>query len=255
MELNTIIVTQARMGSTRLPGKIMLEVEGKSLLEIHITRLKKCKGADAILIATTLSDNDDLVVEMANKLDVLSFRGSENDVLDRFYKATKPFNPEWVVRVTSDCPLIDSELVDQVISFAKDNSFDYCSNVLVENFPDGQDVEVFKFKSLEYAWENATLDSEREHVTPFLRNNIIGKGLSIFKAQNFDSDNDYSKIRLTVDEVLDFELVKSVVNSLGIDKGWREYVKYIINNNLGSLNGDIVRNEGYLKSLKNDKNK
>jgi len=255
MELNTIIVTQARMGSTRLPGKIMLEVEGKSLLEIHISRLKKCKEADAILIATTLSDNDALVVEMANKLDVLSFRGSEIDVLDRFYQATKPFNPEWVVRVTSDCPLIDSELVDQVISFAKENSFDYCSNVLVENFPDGQDVEVFKFKSLEYAWENATLDSEREHVTPFLRNNIKGKGLSIFKAQNFDCDNDYSKIRMTVDEDLDFELVKSVVNSLGIEKGWREYVKYIIDNDLSSLNGDIVRNEGYLKSLKNDKNK
>lgn len=255
MELNTIIVTQARMASTRLPGKIMLEIEGKTLLEIHISRLKKSKEADAILIATTLSEKDAKVVEMANKFNVFSFRGSENDVLDRFYQATKPFNPEWVVRVTSDCPLIDPELVDQVITFAKENSFDYCSNILIEKFPDGQDIEVFKFKSLEYAWGNATLDSEREHVTPFLRNNIIGKGLSIFKAQNFDCDNDYSKIRMTVDENQDFELVKSVVNSLGIERGWKEYVKYIISNNLGTLNGDIVRNEGYLKSLKNDKNK
>lgn len=254
MELNTIIVTQARMGSTRLPGKIMLEIEGKTLLEIHISRLKKCKEADAILIATTLSDKDAKVVEMANKFKVLSFRGSENDVLDRFYQATKPFNPEWVVRVTSDCPLIDSELVDQVITFAKDNNFDYCSNVLDEKFPDGQDVEVFKFEALENAWENAVLNSEREHVTPFLRNNVIGKGLSLFKAKNFDCDNDYSKIRMTVDEDSDFELIKSVVKASGIEKSWREYVKFIIDNNLGSLNGDIIRNEGYLKSLKNDKN-
>jgi len=253
MELNTIIVTQARMGSTRLPGKIMLEIEGKTLLEIHISRLKKCKEADAILIATTVSKKDEIVVEMANKLGVLSFRGSENDVLDRFYQATKPFNPEWVVRVTSDCPLIDPELVDQVILYAKNNNFDYCSNVLDEKFPDGQDVEVFKFNALENAWTNAVLNSEREHVTPFLRNNVIGKGLSIFKAKNFECDFDYSKIRMTVDEELDFELVKYLVKSFGTDKGWREYVKYILDNNLDSINGVILRNEGYLKSLKNDK--
>lgn len=253
MELNTIIVTQARMGSTRLPGKIMLEIEGKTLLEIHISRLKKCKEADAILIATTVSKKDEIVVEMANKFGVLSFRGSENDVLDRFYQATKPFNPEWVVRVTSDCPLIDPELVDQVILYAKNNNFDYCSNVLDEKFPDGQDVEVFKFNALENAWTNAVLNSEREHVTPFLRNNVIGKGLSIFKAKNFECDFDYSKIRMTVDEELDFELVKYLVKSFGTDKGWREYVKYILDNNLDSINGVILRNEGYLKSLKNDK--
>ncbi len=253
MELNTIIVTQARMGSTRLPGKIMLEIEGKTLLEIHISRLKKCKEADAILIATTVSKKDEIVVEMANKLGVLSFRGSENDVLDRFYQATKPFNPEWVVRVTSDCPLIDPELVDQVILYAKNNNFDYCSNVLDEKFPDGQDVEVFKFNALENAWTNAVLNSEREHVTPFLRNNVIGKGLSIFKAKNFECDFDYSKIRMTVDEELDFELVKYLVKSFGTDKGWREYVKYILDNKLDSINGVILRNEGYLKSLKNDK--
>ena len=179
-------------------------------------------------------------------------RGSESDVLDRFYQAVKDKSADWIVRVTSDCPLIDPELVDDVIRFAQDNNTDYCSNGFVENYPDGQDVEVFKFSALKLAWENALLKSEREHVTPYIRNNSDFNNGNLFKAINFPCDSDFSKIRMTVDEQRDFDLMEILIHQLGTDKTWLTYTNFIIENDLTKVNGQIIRNEGFLKSLKND---
>ena len=173
-------------------------------------------------------------------------------MLDRFYKTVKDKKADWIVRVTSDCPLIDPELVDKVIDFVQTNNKDYGSNTLIENFPDGQDIEVIKFSALEIAWRNAKLSSEREHVTPFIRNNSDFKGGHLFSAINYPCDFDFSKIRMTVDESKDFELIKKLINDLGIDKTWLEYTNHIIQNNLTEINDSIIRNEGLLKSLKND---
>ena len=252
MEVKTILVTQARMGSTRLPGKVLLEVNKTPLLKIHLDRLNKSKNVDKIIVATTDNSDDDIIEKHLKEWGYEVFRGSENDVLDRFYNAVKNLNPEWVVRVTSDCPLIDPLLVDKVIEVTQANSMDYGSNVIDETFPDGQDVEVCKFTALEMAWRDAKKGSEREHVTPYIRNNSDLKGGNIYKAISIKNDIDFSKIRITVDEERDFVLINKIIDELGPNKSWQEYVNYILTGNLTNINGNIIRNEGYLKSLKND---
>jgi spore coat polysaccharide biosynthesis protein SpsF (cytidylyltransferase family) len=252
MEIKTILITQARTGSTRLPGKILKEIEGESLLQIHLDRLKNCKNVNEIIVATTVNEEDNVIFDKAIAWGFSASRGSESDVLDRFYQAVKEKNADWVVRVTSDCPLIDAELVDKVIAFAQEKEVDYCSNGFIENYPDGQDVEVFKILALETAWKNANLLSEREHVTPYIRNNSDYKGGTIFTSINYPCASDFSKIRMTVDESRDFELLEILINDLGTEKSWMEYTNYIIENNLTKVNDQIIRNEGLLKSLKND---
>ena len=252
MVSNTILITQARIGSTRLPGKVLKEINGKSLLQIHLDRLKKCKSVSEIIVATTTNSEDQIIFEKAIESGFSAFKGSESDVLDRFYQSVKDKNVDWIVRVTSDCPLIDPILVDDVINFVHLKNKDYGANILIENYPDGQDIEVFKFSALEEAWKNAKLLSEREHVTPYIRNNSDTKGGNLFTAINYPCDFDFSKIRMTVDEIRDFELIKILINDLGTDKSWLEYTNYIIQNNLTEINDSIIRNEGLLKSLKND---
>tara|TARA_B100000768_G_scaffold161498_1_gene161620 strand:+ start:1687 stop:2448 length:762 start_codon:yes stop_codon:yes gene_type:complete len=250
--LKTILVTQARSGSTRLPGKILKEIKGKSLLQIHLERLKKCNNISEIIVATTTRSEDKIIYDKSIQWGFIGTRGSENDVLDRFYQAVKDKKADWIVRVTSDCPLLDAVLVDKVIVYVQENNMDYGSNTLIEHFPDGQDIEVFKFSALQLAWKNAKLLSEREHVTPYIINNSNKKGCDFFTAINYPCASDYSNIRMTVDEPKDFDLINKLITNLGTDQSWLEYTKYIINNNLSSINGNIIRNEGFLKSLKND---
>lgn len=252
MEIKTILITQARLGSTRLPGKVLKEINGKSLLQIHLERLNKCKNVSKILVATTTNLEDKIIYDSSIKWGFSSSKGSESDVLDRFYNAVKDDNPEWIVRVTSDCPLIDPELVDSVISFVQKNNVDYGSNILVEDYPDGQDVEVFKFSALKKAWHESKLLSDREHVTPYIRNNSNFNGGNLFTSINYPCKTDYSNIRMTVDEIYDFQLIEILIKNLGDDKSWLDYTDFIIQNELFKINGSIIRNEGFLKSLKND---
>ena len=252
MELKTVLITQARSGSTRLPRKILKEINSESLLEIHLKRLNKCKNVSKIIVATTDKLEDKVIYKFAIDMGFNSFRGSESDVLDRFYQAVKHEKPDWIVRVTSDCPLIDPILVDKLINLSHNNNIDYCSNTLIENYPDGQDIEVFKFSALELAWKNSNLASDREHVTPYIRNNSDFKGARLFTALNYPCDSNYSMIRMTVDESRDFDLIKILINDLGTDKTWLEYANHIIKNDLNRINNSIIRNQGYLKSLKND---
>jgi spore coat polysaccharide biosynthesis protein SpsF (cytidylyltransferase family) len=251
-KVKTVLITQARIGSTRLPGKVLKKIGNKTLLQIHLERLCKCKSITDIIVATTANDEDNIIYENSLFLGFNAFKGSENDVLDRFYQAVKNIKPEWIVRVTSDCPLIDPVLVDNVVNFVRDNKKDYGSNILIENFPDGQDVEVFKFSVLEYAWNNASLLSDREHVTTYIRKNSDFNGGNLFSAINYPCHNNFSDIRMTVDEKIDFDLISILINNLGVDKSWLEYTNHIIDNKLYKINNSIIRNEGLLKSLKND---
>ncbi len=252
MEIKTVLITQARTGSTRLPGKILMEVNDTPLLKIHLDRLNKSKNVDKIIVATTISKEDDIIEKLCADWGYDVIRGSENDVLDRFYQAVKNIKPNWVVRVTSDCPLIDPQLVDKVVEITKLENKDYGANVIDETFPDGQDVEVFKFSSLEKAWTEANRLSEREHVTPFIRNNSDLKSGNLFSAISYKNNTDYSMIRMTVDEQKDFELINKIISDLGSEQSWLYYTEYIIKNDLANINGNIIRNEGYIKSLKKD---
>lgn len=253
--MNVVVVTQARSGSTRLPNKVLLKVEGKTLLQIHVDRIKQATQVDDIFIATTTEIEDDVIANLAENLEVKYHRGSENDVLDRFYQTVKDIKPDFIVRLTSDCPLIDPQLLDEVIIKAKEEDLDYYANIIEELYPDGQDIEVFKFTALEKAWNEATLISDREHVTPYIRNNSSCKGGILFKSNNHGLEQNYNHVRLTVDEPQDLEVIRHIIKDLGFDKDWKTYADYYLNNlEVKALNSKIVRNEGYQKSVDQDKN-
>jgi spore coat polysaccharide biosynthesis protein SpsF len=252
MGLNTLLITQARLGSTRLPQKVLLEIEGKSLLQMHLQRLQKCVNVNKIVVATTENLEDEIIYKKVVNWGFEAYKGSEFDVLDRYYKSAKLNSAEWVVRVTSDCPLIDPKLVDQVIDFVQNKDADYGSNTLIENFPDGQDIEVFKFSVLEDAWHNAKLLSDREHVTPFIRKNSTFNGIDKFTSVNFPCNGNFNNIRMTVDEQIDIYTIEILIKNLGYNATWEDYTNFIVNNPKKFDNQNIIRNEGYLKSLKKD---
>ncbi len=246
-QAKVVLITQARTGSTRLPGKVLMEIDHEPLLIIHLNRIRKTTKVDKIIVATTDRVEDKIIRNISEQNNFYCFAGSEDDVLDRFYQSVKDERPTWIVRVTSDCPLIDPSLIDAVLSCAMVNNVDYCSNGIIENFPDGQDVEVFKFTALERAWKEASLLSEREHVTPYIRNAKNG-----FSCLNFPCADDYSKVRMTVDEKVDFDVIEQLIVALGKEETWLDYTKYLLNTNISDLNAGIIRNEGYIKSLKKD---
>lgn len=250
--MKILVITQARVGSTRLPNKLMQKIGEETILSLHLKRLLKSKRAHKIVVATTREQGVDRLLQLCNNLKVAYHQGSLEDVLDRFYQTAKKDKPDLVVRVTSDCPLIDPALLDRVIEVAIEQNVDYCANIITEDFPDGQDIEVMKFRSLEQAWFDSKLKSEREHVTPFIRNNSDLKGGDIFTAYDVKCSEDYNSVRMTVDEPTDLQCIQAIVDALGIDCSWETYAKFILQNNNLLTNTGIVRNEGYLKSVSND---
>lgn len=250
--MKVVLITQARLGSTRLPKKIFKDLGGKSVLELHLERLSKAKKVDTVVLATTVESDDDAVEDFGLRLGYNVYRGSQNDVLDRYYQAAKEHQANVVLRCTSDCPLIDPALVDLHVDTILNKDLDYCSNTLVEKYPDGQDVEAFKFSALERAWKEVKLSSDREHVTQFIRRNSSFCGGDIFTSENIDGKENYNDIRLTIDEQNDLEVIQKLVGDLGFDRNWEEYTKAYIDKNLAAINGKIIRNEGLLKSKENE---
>ena len=252
--MKTVAIVQARMGSTRLPNKVLREIKGKPMLWYVINRLKFCKNISEVILATTQAQADDPIEGFARENGINYFRGSENDVLDRYYQCAKKYSVEVIVRITADCPLIDPEVVDKVVETFLDheNDCDYASNVLPPTFPDGLDTEVFWFKSLEKAWNEAKYTSEREHVTSY-----IYKNPDKFKLLNVESNIDYSDLRWTVDTENDFNFVKEVYEKIGKENEIF-YMKDIIElieviPEIKAINSDSTRNEGYAKSVAEDK--
>lgn len=251
-----LLITQARVGSTRLPNKVTKVIGKTTLLGIQLERIKEAKKVTKCLLATTYEEGVENIIEIANQAGIEIYQGDLNDVLDRFYKAALQYDPDYVVRITSDCPLIDPELIDSVISLTLESEADYGANILIEEYPDGQDVEVFTFQALEKAWKEAKLSSEREHVTPFIRGNSSLKGGEIFKSVHLSlSSSNFNHIRMTVDEPDDLEAIETLTLNLGFQASWLEYTNYIIQNLNEFKNQDIQRNEGFLKSIQNDKTK
>lgn len=200
-------VIQARMGSTRLPEKVMKKIAKKTVLEHVIERVNQSGLIDEIIIATTIHERDDAIEAEALRCGIKTFRGSEEDVLSRYYSASKENNLDVIVRITSDCPLIDPRVLDEVIGYYMKYDYDIVSNAGSDfsnrTYPRGLDTEVFSFEVLENAFNNATEKYQREHVTPY----IYEKSKSIFYYKN---DTDYSKYRWTLDTDEDFELILEV---------------------------------------------
>lgn len=204
-------IVQARMGSTRLSGKVMKNLEGKTVLEHVIDRVRQSKLIDEIIIATTTHNRDDVIEAEALRCGVKAFRGSEDDVLSRYYYAAKENSLDVVIRITSDCPLIDSKVLDEVIKFYVDNNYDIVSNagsdLSKRTYPRGLDIEVFSFKVLEKSFANAKETYQKEHVTPYIYENSI----CVYYYKN---DIDYSKHRWTLDTDEDFKLISEIYKHL-----------------------------------------
>jgi|TARA_B110000438_G_scaffold250927_1_gene255049 spore coat polysaccharide biosynthesis protein SpsF len=244
-------IIQARLGSTRLPKKIIQLLDKKfTVLDYVINQTINSKLLEKIIIATTNLEEDKIISETISQKNINYFYGDSSDVLDRYYQCAKKFSLSTIVRITSDCPLVDPNIIDNIIEIFKNNSFDYVSNVHPSTFPIGIAVEVFSFESLEKAWKNAKLPSEREHVTPYLYNH--NEKFNIF---NLEYTTNLTSIRITIDRKNDLKVVRNVVSKIknrpillsDIIKLYNEDPKMF------ELNQDYNNNEGYLKSLEIDK--
>lgn len=248
-------IIQARTGSLRLPSKIFLQFCGKTDLYHVYNRVKKSKKIDSIIIATTDKKTDDSIVEFSMAERINCYRGNEDDVLDRFYHCCEQYGlieSDIVVRITADCPLIDPYVIDDVIQYLQDNDYDYVSNAIEPTYPDGLDVEVFLFSSLKKSWEEAQLISEREHVTPYIRNHE-----EFFKIGSYKNDINLSHYRWTLDEIEDYQLISEIYTNLYASEEMfttKDILSFLDENpQLKELNSKYIRNEGYLKSLVKDK--
>ena len=242
-------IIQARMGSSRLPGKVLMDSgHGKPLLYYVVNQLQHCEKVKNLVIATTTNQEDDEIEKFANNNSVNIFRGKEKDVLDRYFQCAKKYSFSTIVRITSDCPLIDPQIVDKVIEQFFSGNYDFATNTLIRTFPIGTDVEVFSFSALNRAWENTQLPSEREHVTPYLRKE------ENFKIINIENDKNISNLRLTVDRIEDFELIKEILNNISINPIHLEDILELFSRKpeLIEINKHINNNEGFNRSLKED---
>lgn len=249
--MRTVAIIQVRTTSTRLPNKCLLRICGCTVLEHVIERVRNAKTIDDICIATTTNREDDAVVALLKDKDVKVWRGSEEDVLDRFYQAARFMQAGAVCRITADDPLKDPAVVDAVVETYRQGGFDYVSNTMRPTYPEGIDVEVFSFQALERAWKEARLPSEHEHVTPY-----IWKNEQDFRTYNVTYGKDLSWMRWTLDKAADFVFIDQVYEELyhGNPQFSMEDVLCLLERKpwLLDINKGTVRNEGYLKSIKEE---
>lgn len=252
-----LAIIQARMSSTRLPDKVLKRVMDKPLLELLLERVQRSQYIDKIIVATSTATEDEKIAQLCVRLGVECFRGNLDDVLDRFYQAALTVKPQYVIRLTADCPLIDPSIVDSVIKEYLRGSVDYVSNTLRPTYPDGLDAEVFSFSALEQAWKEAKLPSEREHVTPYIWKNSDFKNGKTFRSRNVSHRVDLSSYRWTVDEPADFEFVRNVYEALYPSKpnfDSSDILAYLIDHpEINALNKQYTRNEGLQKSFEEDR--
>lgn len=245
--MKILAISQARFSSSRLPGKVLLPLGTGTVLDLHLKRIKKSKLITDFAAATTNEPEAGQIEKIALQNDFSCFRGSLDDVLDRFYQCAKSVKPDLVVRLTSDCPLIDPYYIDDLIKNFLNKKVDYSANCLNPTLPDGMDAEIFSFAALESAWKEATKKSEREHVTLFIRN--CGK----FKIDSLEYPLDFGKFRLTLDTSEDYNLINKLVTKVGESGSMQDYIQCLIEHpEWLTINSQYERNEGLKKSLLKD---
>lgn len=242
--MRTVAVIQARMGSTRLPGKVMLPLDGEHVLTHDVRRTDAAETVDEVVVATSTETADDIVGRYASRAGATVFRGSESNVLDRMFRAATQADADAVVRITADCPLIDPDVIDEVVGRLAETDADYATNILERTFPRGLDVEAFTFESFERVHEASSESHHREHVTPYYREREdLFTHASVTSNDVFDSPRmqDRTDLRLTLDEADDYELLRRIYE--GVD--WsglldvRDAVEYADANDLTTVNRDI----------------
>ena len=243
-------IIQARMVSSRLPGKTLIKLnQYRTTLDFVVNQLSFSALLDKIVIATTNLEQDNIIETNAKTLGIDCFRGSSDDVLDRYYHCAKKFQINTIVRITSDCPLIDPQIVDQVIRKYQYEDYDYVTNTLIRSYPIGTDVEIFSFEILEKTWQKAILPSEREHVTLFIRNKKLN-----FKLGNLKNSKNLGHLRWTLDRVEDLNLIRKIVVKINKNPILMNDILnlFSLEPELIKINEHITQNEVMLKSLKKD---
>lgn len=247
--MKTVAIIQARMNSTRLPGKVLIDIVGKPMLWHVVRRTQRAQTLDQVVVAMPDQPADTAIAEYCAEVGIDWFRGNEEDVLDRYYQAASHFEADVVVRITADCPLIDPEVIDKVVNTYRHGRYDYVTNTIPCTYPDGLDVEVFPSTVLGNAWRYARWESEREHVTPYIRNHP-----ELFQIKNVAHEEDLSNMRWTVDEPQDLEFMRAVYNRLENSSLGMADVLAVLERcpALLEISAGIGRNEGYQKSLRED---
>lgn len=240
------VIIQARMGSSRLPGKVLKKIKGIPSLQFQIDRIRQSVLPDKIIVATSTQACDDDIDDLCKELNISCFRGSEDDVLSRYYECAKAFNLKTIIRLTADCPLIDPKIIDETTKAFNEHFVDYCANTVppeTSTWPDGSDVEVFSFNALEKAFHEAAKENEREHVTFFFWNNEN----SNFKTMQTINHEDWSDYRFTVDYPEDYEAISIIVSKLKSNNFSLEDVINVIkiSPEIGKLNSKFSFGEGW----------
>ncbi len=249
--MKTVVIIQARMGSSRLPGKVLMPLGGKPSVQHVIERARLIRGVDEVVLATSVASIDDPLAAFCKTFGVTVVRGSEDDVLDRYYQAAKAARADAVIRITGDCPLLDPVESAKVLDAFRSSGADYVSNVNPPTLPDGLDTEVFLFSALETAWKQAGKKSEREHVTLY-----ISTHPELFRIESISNPVDWSGHRWTLDEERDYRMLSAVYDELSLrgEFGALAEVLCILRDypEIARLNGSIERNEGLKKSQQED---
>ena len=247
------IILQARTSSTRLPNKVLKNILGKAMLEHQLLRLSQLKRVEKVIVATSNDASDDAIEALCDDLQTICYRGSLNNVLDRYSQAYQHHPSEHIIRITGDCPVIDIDIINRVIDLHLLTRADYSSNCVPSTLPDGLDVEIFTADALLRAWQQAKKNSELEHVTIFMRSHP-----KLFNCQNYYHPIDYSHLRWTVDEPEDFELITQIFKNLHPKKPFFNLTDILDlikkKPELTQINNSFKRNEGLLKSLRADNN-
>ena len=245
------VIIEARTGSSRLRNKVVAEIEGKPMIFYVIDRVKQIKSVEQIILATTQEKNDKILIEIAKQNSIGIFAGDSMDVLNRDYQCALQNNADPIIRITGDCPLIDPDIVEEMLEFYLKNNYDYISNRINPKYPDGLDVEIYSFKTLQMVEQNAKLSSERALVTTY-----ITKNPKIFKIFSYENQEDLSGHRWTVDEQNDLEFVRKIYSIMKPKTNFsmNEIIEILVKNpELLKINLGIMRNEGHLKLYDNDK--
>jgi spore coat polysaccharide biosynthesis protein SpsF (cytidylyltransferase family) len=247
--MNAVAIVQARVGSSRLPGKVLADLAGKPMLLRVVERVGRARSIARVVVATSRAAGDDAIAALCAGAGVSCSRGSEEDVLSRYADAARAFGADPVVRITADCPLIDPGIVDRVVGAYAAGGVDYASNIDPPSFPDGLDVEVFSAAALAKADGEARLRSEREHVTLYIRNHPES-----FRKRNVDSGRDLSSRRWTVDEPADLAVARAIYERLGSQAFGMDEVLRLLEDEpeIARGNAGIARDEGLAKSLRED---
>lgn len=245
------ILIQARLGSKRLKKKIFLKINSKTILDYMISQLKKIENEFPIIIITTHKKIDDEIINYCRKNNISYFRGNEKNVLKRYYDASTKYKVKSIVRLTSDCPLVDPDTISNLYKIFQKNNLDYITTD--SSFPDGNDVEIMNFKSLSKIYNSAKLNYQKEHPTQYIHDNI-----QLFKMKKVSCMNNYNHLRYTLDEYEDYLLLDKLINELILNNKIQPFklsdiIEIIEKKKMNSINSNIIRNEGLLISKHNEK--